>query len=123
MHDYTDTIREVFDAGIRETDYGVVVSPYMFFLGSSDSVALFVSRLEDTRYAVNDVHSVTDYWDDADISIEEHKERIDKICKAFDLTFDGKYFCMESAGNSEGSLRHLVEKFIQAISLLGNIEV
>lgn len=122
MYSYTETIREFFDVRLRETDYGVVVTTDIFFSGSDESIALFFSQ-SDGGYVVDDCHSVTDYWEYSYISPEEHRERIDKITESFGLSFDGTRFSKKSLDDSEWSLRHLIGSFLQAVSLLGNINI
>lgn len=126
MSEYTD----IFDGYIKEflvRDQGsfMTVAPPIYFSGSHSSIAIRLEKNEN-GYEISDCHTVEDFWEDADIDIAKYKERIDKLCDSFDLYKDERCFCRQIIGTySENpiSVYNQIGYFLQAMILLGNIEI
>lgn len=121
---------EMFESYIKEflvRDQGtfMTVAPPIFFSGSHTSIAIRIEK-NDCGYEISDCHTVDDFWDDAEIDVSKHQDKIDKICDKFDLYKDERCFSMQIVGMySENpiSVFNQIGYFFQAMILLGNIDV
>lgn len=126
MSEYRDILDGYFkEFLVRDQQTFVTVAPPIYFLGSSDSIAIRIEKNEN-GYEISDCHTVEDYWEDAEIDISKYQDRINKICKKFDLYKDERCFCMQICGHySENPVfvYNQIGYFLQAMMLLGNIMI
>lgn len=107
---------------IEERNGSIFVISSFFFPGSDESLALCINQIEDGRYLLSDCGSTVDYLEIEDVDLASYQENLKRILERFNVTFDGKVFRKTTGSDSEVSLKLCLGYFIQALSLIANID-
>lgn len=117
LKNYNDNIScRTFD------DFHIVAIPF-FFPNSSSSIAVKISFDELERPILSDCHTTLDYLDEMDIDIDEYKQRLDKILYRYDLKIEDREFKLSVPTTQPYYLTKYLGFFIQALSLVANINI
>lgn len=123
MKDLRQTVEEYFeDFTVRDFGDFAIISPPIFPIGGDESFALRVEKIE-KGYVFGDCHSITDYWEYAGIDADKYNKKIERICDAFGLSFDGRSFSLEIKSECEGVLKKYLGYFLQAVAVLACITI
>lgn len=80
-------------------------------------------KAEDCLYLSDDCSTV-EHLENRYVDIEAHRERVERIKKRFYLTEkEGHEFVLEFPSDSYPSIEMFVGFFLQAISLIGNLDL
>lgn len=116
LSNYTDEIV------VREWDDFAVFAIPVFFLGTMDSMAVSVKKI-DNGFIFADCHRVHDYWEEIDFDFKESEERINKICDAFNIEKQENVFMMTARSECDTVLMNMFGYFLQAMILLANVAI
>ncbi len=108
---------------IRRSGEYVFVTPPFFHLESDDSIALRFSEKADGRPVLTDCGTTKDYLDIREISLKKYREKLDAIMKRFGIKEENGAFVMEMPTNSPLHVERNLGCFIQAISIIANIDL
>lgn len=115
--DYSDSIR------IRQNGEFIFVTPPFFHIKSDESIALRFSQTEDGRPIITDCGTTKDYLDMIDIDIENYREKLNTIKQRFFIEEENGAFKMTMPTDSLNSVKAHLGYFIQAISIIANIDL
>lgn len=107
---------------IRDHGEFMIVIPPIYFPFTPDSISLRVQKVDD-GYILGDCHRIEDYWEECELDIEKYSERIERICKKFDIYRDERSFCTRIQSDCPERTRREIGMFLQAMVLLGNIYI
>lgn len=116
-----DEYRE--DITIRYQNDNVFIALPFYHLNSDESIALRLYETEDGRPIITDCGTTRDYTDLMDIRLKDYREKLDKIKKRFFLEEENGAFVMTMPTNSLVSVQNHLGYFIQAISIIANIDL
>lgn len=111
------------DITIRYGHGGVFVTPPFYHVKSDESIALRFSETEDGRPVITDCGTTKDYLELMDIRLEDYREKLDAIKKRFFIEEENGAFVMEMPTNSLEFVKIHLGYFIQAISIIANIDL
>ena len=83
-----------FNEGIRYAEYGSgyeIAFPFKF-CNYSHIFPLFISEDENGLFTITDNGNTMKYFEDMGVNPEEYADKIKKICKTFDLSFENGMF-------------------------------
>ena len=116
-----DQYRE--DITVRSGNSGVFIAPPFYHLESNDSIALKFSETEDGRPIITDCGTTKDYLDLMNINLKDYREKLNAIKKRFWLEEENGAFIMTIPTNSLPYVINHIGYFIQAISIIANIDL
>ncbi len=123
--EYIDLFKDYIDSFlVKDQGSFMTVAPPIFFNGSFDSIAVRIAKNEEGGYDISDCHTVQDYWDEYFGDIDKYGDRIERICEKFGLNRgDRGAFCTQTVGDDPVRVGRHIGYFIQAMMLLGNIDI
>lgn len=116
---YNSLIKDIW---VRDGENYLIITPTIFFPGTSESIALQISK-DENGYVITDCHTLTDYWEEIDLPCDDYKERIDKICNKFGLEFQGNTLKKQTYVEDEVRLFKAIGFFLQGMFLLANVYI
>ena len=110
---------------IRERDGYTIVTPHFFHIDSDESIALRFSETEDGRPVITDCGTTRDYLELSYINIgdSKYKAKLDAIKERFFVEYDDGAFVMTIPTTSPLMVLNHIGYFIQAISIIANIDL
>ena len=108
---------------IRQSGEFVFLTPPFFHPESDESIALRFSQTEDGRPVITDCKTTVEYLESRDIDIEDYREKLEKIKKRFFLEEEDGVFKTTLPTDSINYVKKSLGYFIQAISLIANIDL
>ena len=125
MFDVEKLIKEIPESTtIRHRDGCIIVTPHFFHIDSDESIALKFSETEDGRPIVTDCGTTRDYLEIMEINLKKYQDKLNAIKERFFIEED-EYgsFVMNIPTNSIPMARNYIGYFIQAISIIANIDL
>ena len=116
-----DQYRE--DITVSNRNGYVFVTPPFYHLESYDSIALRFSETENGRPIITDCGTTKDYLDLMNINLKDYREKLNAIKKRFWLEEENGAFIMTIPTNSLPYVINHIGYFIQAISIIANIDL
>ena len=117
LDEYSKSVR------IRQSGEFIFVTPPFFHLQSDESITLRFSQTEDGRPVISDCGTTKDYLDLMDIDIEDYREKLNAIKERFYIEeVDGAFVTTLPTGSINYVKKHL-GYFIQALSIIANIDL
>ncbi len=116
-----DQYRE--DITVRYGNDAVLISLPFYHLESNESIALRFSETEDGRPVVTDCGTTRDYIESVDIRLQDYREKLNAIKERFFIREENGAFVMTMPTNSLVSVQNHLGYFIQAISIIANIDL
>lgn len=113
----------VDDITVRRREGYVIIALPFYHLESDESIALKFSETEDGRPIVTDCGTTIDYLELRDINLKDYREKLDAIKERFFLEEKDGAFIMTMPTNSDIMVRNHLGYFIQAISVIANIDL
>lgn len=110
-----DTIVNYFD------DCVIIGLPF-FHYGHDESIAIRIDEKED-GLVLSDCHTTEDYLEAQGVELADFGERLEKIIKRFGLVHDGNVFRKIVPSPVENSFKRYLGYFIQALSIIANIDL
>ena len=124
MFDAKALVEEYFKTTrIRERDGYTIVTPHFFHIESDESIALRFSETEDGRPIVTDCGTTMDYLEIMDINLNNYRPKLEEIKKRFFIEEDDGVFKMTIPTDSPLMVINHICYFIQAISIIANIDL
>lgn len=117
IEEFTKSIR------VKEYDDHAFVTPHFFHIDSDESIALRFSQTEDGRPIVTDCGTTRDYLEIMDINLKNYSEKLQAIKERFFIEEDDGAFIMTIPTNSRLMVLNYLGYFIQAISIIANIDL
>ena len=117
LEEYSKSIR------VRQSGDFIFVTPPFFHIESDESIALRFSQTDDGRPIITDCGNTIDYLDLRGISIGGYREKLEAIKKRFFLEEEDGAFKMTLPTDSLNYVKKSLGYFIQAISLIANIDL
>ncbi len=122
IEEFLDKYRE--DITVRRSENGCVfLTPPFYHLNSDESIALRFSETEDGRPVITDCGTTKDYLELMDIRLKDYREKLDAIKERFFLEEEDGAFLMTLPTNSLEYVKLHLGYFIQAISIIANIDL
>lgn len=94
-----------------------------YYSQSDESIAIKITETEDGRPVLSDCHTAFDYLEERDVEIEEYAEKLEKIKKRYGLIQDGNVFRLTVPTNDITYVKLYLGYFIQALSLIANLDI
>lgn len=121
-------INEIFEnykdnISYREFNGAYIIALPFFFPGSSESIAVKISFDELERPILSDCHTTLDYLEDSGVDVGEHKERLEKIMRKYDLKIEDREFKLAVPTTQPYYLTKYLGFFTQALSLIANVDI
>lgn len=101
----------------------VFVALPFFHVGSDESIALRFSQTDDGRPIITDCGTTKDHLELMDIKLETYREKLNAIKERFGIEENNGAFIMEMPTNSLNFVEMSIGYFIQAISIIANIDL
>ena len=117
IEEYSKSIR------IRQSGDFIFVTPPFFHLESDESIALRFSQTEDGRPVITDCGTTKDYLDSRDIDINKYREKLNAVKERFFIAEENGAFVMTMPTDSLNSVKRHLGFFLQAISIIANIDL
>ena len=118
---FLDEYRE--DITVRYGDGKVFITPPFYHVESYDSIALRFSETEDGRPVITDCRTTRNYLESMDINIAAYREKLNAIKERFCIEEENGAFIMTMPTNSPNYVKRSLGYFIQAISIIANIDL
>ena len=117
IEEYSGSIR------IRQSGDFIFVTPPFFHVESDESIALRFSQTVDGRPVVTDCGTTKDYLDLRGIRINNYRDKLNAVKERFFIEEDNGAFVMTMPTDSLNSVKRHLGYFIQAISIIANIDL
>lgn len=111
------------DVTVKEKDKCTLVTPPFFHIESDESIALKFSQAEDGRPVISDCGTTMDYLEVRGVDIEKYRERLDAVKARFFIEEENGVFRMAIPTNDLQHAEVYVGYFIQALSVIANIDL
>lgn len=108
---------------VREKGDYVTITPTFFHIENDESIALRFSETEDDRTLVTDMGTTKDYLEIMNININKYQDKLNTIKERFYLTEQDGVFMMAIPSKDLLTINKYLGYFIQAISLIANIDL
>lgn len=108
---------------VRSGNSGVFIALPFYHLNSNDSIALKFSETKEGRPVITDCGTTRDYLELMDINLKDYREKLNAIKKRFWLEEENGAFIMTVPTNSLPYVFNHIGYFIQAISIIANIDL
>lgn len=108
---------------VREKADYTLVTPLFFHIESDESIVLKFSENEDGIPRITDCGTTIDYLEQREISIEKYREKLNAIKERFFIEEKDGTFFMLIPTRSLQTVGKYVGYFIQAISVIANIDL
>ncbi len=121
-------INEIFknykdNISYHEFNGSYIVAVPFFFLGSSDSIAIKISFDELERPILSDCHTTLDYLEEMDVDMDKYKQKLEKIVYKYSLEIEDREFKLTVPTTQPYYLTKYFGFFVQALSLIANIDI
>ena len=116
INEYSNSIK------IRRDDEYVFVAPPFYHVGSDESIALRFSETEDGRPIISDCGTTKEYLELMGVNVENYRNKLNAIKKRFFIEEDNGAFIMTMPTDSINTVKMHLGYFIQAISIIANID-
>lgn len=126
MFDVEELVKKFCDSiRIKHSGSGeyTFVTPHFFHIENDESIALRFSQTEDGRPVITDCGTTRDYLELMYINLSDYKEKLDKIKERFFIEEEDGAFKMTIPTDSYLQVLNYVGYFIQAISIIANIDL
>lgn len=124
MIDINEIKKNYADAiSYREFNGSYIVAIPFFFPNSSDSIAIKISFDELERPILSDCHTTLDYLDEMVIDISQYSQKLKKITDRYNLELDERTFTLAVPTTQPYYLTKYLGFFVQALSLIANINI
>lgn len=107
----------------RGSNGAVYVALPMYHLDDNDSIALRFTQTEDGRPIVTDCGTTMDHLELMDVNIKNYREKLNAIMKRFGIEEQDGAFVMKMPTSSLNFVAMNLGFFIQAISIIANIDL
>lgn len=123
MINYMDQLKGfVDDIDVRDNGVAGILVTSMFLGTNDESVGIGLRAIED-GFLLNDCRAVTDVWEIDDVDVAALQSKIDAVCDKFGVYFEDRHLWMKVEYCDGGHRLHkAIWRFLQAISILGNID-
>ena len=111
------------DISVRYGNGCVFIALPFYHVGSNESIALRFSETKDGRPVITDCGTTKDHLELTDIQIENYREKLNAIKERFYIEEDNGAFIMEMPTDSIEYVKMHLGYFIQAISIIANIDL
>lgn len=111
------------DITVRNNGGAVFIALPFYHIDSDESIALRFSETEDGRPVISDCGTTMDYLELKDIRIKDYREKLDAIKERFFIEENNGAFVMTMPTNSLVYVQNHLGYFIQAISIIANIDL
>lgn len=111
------------DIRYREFDGKYIVALPIFFPSSHDSIAIRLETDPQGRPSISDCHTTLDYLEEMDVDINAYSSKLEKIMTRYGIVQNDREFTLNVPTDSEDYLTKYLGYFIQAISLIANIDM
>ena len=101
----------------------IFVTLPFYHIDSDESIALRFSETKDGRPIVTDCGTTRDYLEITDINLEDYQDKLNAIKERFFIEEDDGVFIMTMPTDSITSVKNHLGYFIQALSLIANIDL
>ena len=108
---------------VKYGNTGIFITLPFFHTKSDESILIKVTENEDGLPVFSDCHTTKDYLDMRDIELDDYSERLEKVIKRFGLMYDGNVFRMTVPSTEENYIELYLGYFIQALSIIANIDL
>lgn len=108
---------------VREKENYVLVTPPFFHIENDESIALKFTEAEDGRPVITDCGTTGDYLEGRDINLGKYREKLDAIKERFFIEERDGAFVMAIPTLDYRHAGVYVGYFIQAISVIANIDL
>ena len=116
-----DLYRE--DTTVRRGEGCVFILLPFFHTKSDDGITIKVSEDEDGLPVLSDCHTTVDYLELRDVELSDYSDRLKKIIRRFGLTLDGNVIRATVPSLDENYVEIYLGYFIQALSIIANIDI
>ena len=126
MFDVEELVKKYFEATrIRKEGEYTFVTPHFFHIENDESIALRFSETEDGRPVITDCGTTRDYLELMYINPDgnKYKEKLAAIKERFFLEEEDGAFVMTIPTTSHLQVLNYIGYFIQAISIIANIDL
>lgn len=111
------------DIRYREFDGKYIVALPIFFPGSHNSIAIRLEADTQGRPSISDCHTTLDYLDEMGVDINKYSSKLEKIMTRYGLVQNDREFTLNVPTDNEDYLTKYLGYFVQAISLIANIDM
>ena len=111
------------DTTIKHGNGCIFISLPFFHTKSDDGVAIKVSENADGLPVFSDCRTTVEYLEERGVELEDHSERLEKIIRRFGLVQDESVFRMTVPSPDDFYVELYLGYFIQAISIIANIDL
>ncbi len=111
------------DTRYREFDGKYIISLPIYFPNFNESVAIRLETDTQGRPSISDCHTTIDYLEEMGIDIILHSTKLEKIMARYGLIQNEKEFVLNVPTDNEEYLIKYLGYFVQAISLIANIDM
>ena len=94
-----------------------------FHTKSDESILIKVCENEDGLPVFSDCHTTVDYLEERDVSLADYAERLEKAIRRFGLIQDENVFRMTVPSTDDTYVELYLGYFIQALSVIANIDL
>ena len=105
------------------SDDSVFITLPFFHTKTDESVAIKVTEQQDGLPVLSDCHTTIDYLEERGVEPDDYSERLEQILKRFGLRRDGNVFRMTVPSADDTYIKLYLGYFIQAISIIANIDI
>ena len=117
IEEYASSIR------VRKSGEFIFVTPPFYHVESDESIAFRFSETEDGRPVITDCGTTKDYLDLMGIRLEAYRDKLNAILKRFFIEEENGAFTMTMPTDSINAVKTHLGYFIQAISIIANIDL
>ncbi len=111
------------DITIRYGNGAVFLAPPFYHIDSDESIALRFSETADGRPVLTDCGTTGDYLELREIRLKDYRGKLDAVKERFFIEEENGAFVMTMPTNSPEYVKLHLGYFIQAISIIANIDL
>ena len=108
---------------VKQSGEFVFVTPPFYHVESDESIALRFSETEDGRPVITDCGTTEDYLELREINLANYRDKLNAIKKRFFIEEENGAFIMTMPTASINAVKTHLGYFIQAISIIANIDL
>ena len=111
------------DTTVRYGNGCTFISLPFFHTKSDDSIVIKVSENADGLPVFSDCRTTVEYLEERDVELADYSERLEKITRRFGLIRDENVFRMTVPSADDIYVELYLGYFIQALSIIANIDL
>ena len=111
------------DTRVRHDEDCIFITPPFYHSKSDESIAIRVTEAENGLITLSDCHTTEDYLELRDVYLNEYSERLERVIKRFGLIHDGNVFRITVPSREDNYIEFYLGYFIQALSIIANIDL